>query len=111
MSWNRSTPGNRTEKLVVSAIEKAALFKISRLKLRSTEIYIFSFGSAIRGVSEPLNSFQLILPLEGQIVTRHSNQNLEVQPGFAAIQFLDIVQIIAGTTKAKRLSSESALPV
>ena len=66
--------------------KKAALFKISRLKLRSTEIYNCSFGSAIRGISEPLNSFQLILPLEGQIVTRHSNQNLEVQPGFAAIQ-------------------------
>ncbi|MCB1679394.1 MAG: helix-turn-helix domain-containing protein [Halioglobus sp.] len=66
---------------------KSALFRISRLKLHSSEIYNCSFSSAIRGISEPLKSFQLMLPIQGHIVNRSANRNLAVHPGFVSIQF------------------------
>lgn len=66
---------------------KISRIEISHLQLNLANIYGCKFSSPIRGVSEPLKCFQIILPEAGTLVTRDRDQDIAVIPGQAFVAF------------------------
>jgi len=71
----------------LSKPEKQPHFKISCIRQSQIETYYCKFSSAVRGISEPLNSFQLLIPLKGSIVTNASDNDFRLQPGGAFLHY------------------------
>lgn len=66
---------------------KVSDIEVNRLQLNSAIIYGCKFGSPIRGISEPLKCFQVILPESGSIVSRSRNQNYTATKGQGFVAF------------------------
>ena len=66
---------------------KVSDIEISRLQLNAAIIYGCRFGSSIRGVSEPLKCFQIILPESGSVISKSRHQEFVAVPGKACVGF------------------------